>query len=223
MPAVYSDPIHGPNDGYFTHYVAATGDSMAFTAEGVEFPGDDVTLVLRGGRSPAEFHDGLAGTPLVGAAGPDRKIPWMKPEDIVVTERLPKLGTKGSFAAPYRTKDGNAAPFLWGSGVAGALLDTIENDKLHALLTIDGDETIGAYPSLFPLQAGNLAPVIYILRDGKKVIARLAQEALEVAPDPDPPAADPDSDKDELPNDPFGVRRGQRVPVPRPVPRGAPR
>jgi hypothetical protein len=226
MPAVYSDPTHGPNERFYAHYVAITGHDMAFTADGVEFFGDDIAPALRGGRSLNEFHDGARNTLLVGPAGPEHKIPWMKPKDIVVGQEPAKLGTRGSFAAPYRTGDGNAAPFLWGSGVAAALLDTIESKTFRALLTIDGDETVGAYPHVMTPRGGNLEPVIYILGSGKKTVARLVHEPVEVPKNPEflhPAPADLDRGDDEPANDPFGVRRGPIIRDDRARPQAAPK
>jgi hypothetical protein len=225
MPAVYSDPIHGPNEKFYTHYVAIIGHSMAFTPDGVEFFGDDVAPALRGGRSLREFRDGAPNTLLVGPAGPEHKIPWMKPEDIVVDDKPAKLGTRGSFAAPYRTGDGNAAPFLWGSGVAAALLDSIEPRTFRALLTIDGDESVGAYPHVMTPRGGNVEPVIYILGTGKRPVARLAYEPLEVPKNPEflnPVPDEPDHGDDE-PDDPFGIRRVPIIPGERSQPQLAPR
>ena len=185
MPAVFADPVHGENKDFYTHYVAITGEGMAFSAKGNTFDGNanDMTSVFSPGTAIQNFTDGSSNTLLVGPVGPDRKIPWMKPEDIQVDDKFPELGKKGSFALPYKTEKGKAGPFLRCDGSVAALLESIDNDTFRSLLTLNGGEIIGDYPAINPSAARN-APVIYIIKEGKKTIARLAMEALKPVPVP---------------------------------------
>lgn len=192
MPTVYADPIHGENKDFYTHYVAITGDGMAFSAEGAEFDGKELGTALTSGMAIRNFTDGTSNTLLIGPVGPDRKIPWMKPEDIIVDDKFPELGKKGSFALPFKTDKGNAGPFLRCDGSVAGILDSIDKDTFRSLLTLNGGEVIGEYPTVNPPKvAGRAAPVIYIITEGKKTVARLVMEALEPMPIPLPPAGVP--------------------------------
>jgi hypothetical protein len=143
MPAVYSDPIYGENKDFYTHYVAVVGEGMAFSPEGAKPRSDN----LRGsepGRGASEFADGLADTLVVGEVGPDRKIPWMKPEDLELdaSGSVPALGKPGSFAMPYQAGRGFAAPFLRGDTSTVAILEGINDSAWRSLFTIAGKERI---------------------------------------------------------------------------------
>jgi hypothetical protein len=180
LPPVYSDPVYGENKEYFTHYVAITGDDMAFTSEGADFDGKNIGPAIGGGRGIAQFTDGTSNTLVVGPVGPDRKIPWMKPEDLAVDDRLPGLGKKGGFAAPYKLEKGTVSPFLLADGAVRGILDTIDGKTLHALLTLDGGEAVGEYPTINPPAVRMaLTPVIYIMTEANQTTARLVMEAVE--------------------------------------------
>jgi len=183
MPAVFADPIYGENKDYYTHYVAITGDGMAFSADGAEFDGKELGPALNAGMGIQNFTDGTSNTLLAGPAGPDRKIPWMKPEDIKVDDKFPELGKKGSFALPHKSDKGNFGPFLRCDGSVTGILDSIDKKTFRSLLTLNGGEVIGDYPTFNPPNAaGRAAPVIYIIKDGKKTVARLVMEPLEPTP-----------------------------------------
>jgi hypothetical protein len=228
MPSVYSDPVYGENREFYTHYVAITGDDMAFTADGTEFDGGDIGTALKEGRGFRQFTDGTSNTLLVGPAGPDRKIPWMKPEDIVVDDKFPDLGQKGGFAAPYRSDNRSAAPFLRCDGSVLALLESIDRNTFRALLTLDGGEPIGAFPSINPAaRRGGVAPVIYIIHENGKPSARLAMEPVEEPGETMLPDAGPAGGQDPFGGPMRGTKRKAgggfpgAVPVPAPAP-GAP-
>jgi hypothetical protein len=181
MPAVYSDPIYGENKDFHTHYAAITGDGMAFSAEGAEFDGKNLNLGKLAGLGFAEFRDGTSNTLLIGPVGPDRKIPWMKPEDVKIDDTFPELGKKGSFALPYKTEKGNAGPFLRCDGSVTSILGGIDKDAFRTLVTINGGEIVdwAEVPSVSPPpMTGGTSPVIYIVREGKKTTARLVMEPL---------------------------------------------
>jgi hypothetical protein len=100
MPDAFSDPAYGENKEFYTHYAAVTGKGMAFSAEGVKSEGKPVGEWFQEGRAVRDFTDGTSNSLIVGPVSPDRKIPWMKPEDIEVGDDFPELGAKGSFALP---------------------------------------------------------------------------------------------------------------------------
>jgi len=184
MPAVFADPIYGENKDFYTHYVAITGARMAFTAEGAKYDGNanDLSSVYSPGTEGQSITDGSSNSLQVGPVGPERKIQWMKPEDILVDDNFPQLGKKGSFVLPYKTEKGSAAPFLRCDGSVAAILESIDNETFRSLLTIKGGEMIGDYPTITP--SGARGPVVYIIKEGKKTIARLSMEVLEPAPPP---------------------------------------
>jgi len=147
MPAVYGDAVHGDNDEDYTHFVAVTGDGMAFSAEGGAFDGDgDAAQVRRAARQAgtrvSAFTDEMSNSILVGSIDPERKIPWTKPEDIVVGEDFPGIGAKGGFAAPHALGGDRSGIFLFADYTAFALATGISDGALRKLLTIAGGETV---------------------------------------------------------------------------------
>ena len=197
MPPMFADPVYGENKEFFTHYVAITGEDAAFLTDPVEFDGEDFNIGLASGRSMREFTDGTSNTLMIGPVGPDRKIPWMKPEDIVVDGDFPELGKKGSFALPYMTEQGNAGVFSRTDGSATTILEGVDMDLFRALVTIHGGEIVdwSEVPSAAVAPQMPMAPVLYITLDEKKPVARLVMEpvqpALLPAPILEPPRATP--------------------------------
>jgi hypothetical protein len=203
IPLAYADRVYGENKNYYTHYVAITGDGMAFSPEGVKFEANNLSAAIAGGRRIAEFTDGLSNTLLVGPAGPDRKIPWMKPEDIQIGDEVPAIGAKNGFPAPYKAERGNVAPFLRCDGSVTGLFEGLDKEVFRMMLTRHGGEVVDwdRVPQFNAPQSGQLAPVIYILRDEKGAILRdekgaSARLVMEPAPPgelelvPPPPAVE---------------------------------
>jgi len=171
MPSVFADPTYGDNKEHFTHFVAITGDGMAFAAEGAQCDGKKLNLVESKGRERSDFIDGLSNTLVIGPAGPDRRIPWTKPEDITIGNQFPGLGEKDGFPLPFKSSGGDAGLFLRGDGMAKAILGAVDNDGFRSLLTISGGEgfewadvpcvTLPDSPAFVP----ELAPAIRIDRN----------------------------------------------------------
>jgi hypothetical protein len=191
MPAVYADPAYfaltGKRDeNYYTNYVAIRGEGMAFLGLDLLFDGKELPKnFISAGRTLDQFRDGTDKTLMVGHVGLERKIPWMKPEDILVTDKLPRLGRPGSFdLLPYKTDQGAVAPFLRADGMALGIRETIEERMLHSLLTIAGGEkvtwtsvpSIGSDKLRTPEDTGEGTPVLYIVRIGKETKARFVVE-----------------------------------------------
>ena len=186
MPAEYADPIYGENKEFYTNYVAVTGEGMMFSAQGAKFDGSKASaLAAPQGRNPDRISDGASNTLMVGHVGFDRKIPWMKPEDIEVTDNLPKFGKKGGFGLlPYKTKIGLVSPFLRGDGFTFGIAESIDDKLLHSLFTVSGGEKFdwSAVPCLGPddlpkpsVEEGSV-PVIYLVRVDGEIKARLVIE-----------------------------------------------
>ena len=160
MPAVYRDPIYGNEKGHFTHYAALVGawkvgNSEVHTAlspEGIKQgpvkPGQPAAFNFSdpAASSMRNVTDGTSNTIVVAPVSPDRKIPWMKPEDITVTADFPGLGQPGGIAAPYKSGEApnapRSAPVLILDGSVRMIPDSINVTMLRALTTRDGGEVI---------------------------------------------------------------------------------
>lgn len=177
MPALYADPIYGENKNYLTHYAAVTGPGMAFSAEGPQFDGKKPNLGQ--GIKIAKVSDGLSNTLLVGPVAPGEKIPWMKPQDLVIDDKFALPGNPGSFALPYKLPQGDCGPFLVGDGSVQLLPKLKDMAALRSLLTIAGGEVNdGTLLGVIPVPiadggTGRPVPTIYVLREGGTTTARL--------------------------------------------------
>lgn len=180
VPSVYRDPVYGESDDTYTHYAAVTGKDTCFGSEGVRLAQatENWSQALANPQARLSFArivDGTSNTLMVGPLGPKRKVPWMKPEDIVVGENAPGLGKEGRFAAPYKTAKGHAGAFLFCDGSVTTILDNIEPDSLRKLLAINDGQVIqeNEIPTLGPGRySPPTRPEIHIVRDGAKVSAR---------------------------------------------------
>lgn len=149
MPSVYRDPVHGESEDYFTHYAAASGPGTAFPSEGKHFNGNAKDLFdhlkeTSGTKRISDISDGLGNAILVGSISPDRRIPWMKPEDVTFSDTFPLPGQRGSFAAPYKIHNGMGGVFLLAGGLAGGIRNDIDLQYWRNLIEIgDGRNTPG--------------------------------------------------------------------------------
>ena len=192
MPKVYSDPVHGENKEYFTHYAAAVGEGnhqaprvgkgMAFSPEGAQYDGKNIASLVRDQKSHrriGDFIDGTSNTIVVGSVSPDRRIPWLKPEDIIISlkDDVPKIGSKEGFSAPYRRENGTGGLFVFGDGSVRELTTSTSVELLRAMLTIDGGDLLQDRSGGTPF-VPNLT-VIYIEKTAAGTIARLAKEPAQ--------------------------------------------
>jgi hypothetical protein len=146
MPEVYSDPIYGENKQHYAHVVAIVGVGMAFSVYGGQL--DDqiahrATVLglkaVKGGRKISEFKDGTSNTILVATVGPSRRIPWLKPEDLAITGKIPPLGTPDGFATPYEIEaNDHVGVFGMADGSAQAIRQSTNATVFAAFLTLDG-------------------------------------------------------------------------------------
>ncbi|MGD9647719.1 MAG: DUF1559 domain-containing protein, partial [Pirellulales bacterium] len=177
VPAVYTDPIHGANKEHYTHYAAITGPGTAFSAEGPQFDGQKPKF--DGGTSIRRFADGTSNTLLVGSVSPAEKIPWTKPQDVVLGDEFPVPGKPGSFALPFKLSAGDCGVFLFADGSVHILPGPDDMAKFRGLLTIAGKEVLDGsefgveLPSQLKARNSAPAPIIYLLREGDQVTARL--------------------------------------------------
>ncbi len=176
MPKIYADPALGENKEFYTNYVAITGKGMAFPAQGTKYSGaDEPEDICKGGTLLSEVKK--MGTPMIGYVGFDRKIPWMKPEDVEVTDDLPRIGEKGSFGVlPWKTPEGMAAPFVGGNEGALLISQKIDPALLRAFLSVNAAKAEGAKiptVSIPAIELKNIAKatqsVLYFVQaDGKQ-------------------------------------------------------
>jgi hypothetical protein len=167
MPDVYHDPIYGEDKGQFTNYAMLIGDwrgrmrdaKTAFQPSGQRFKVVDgrMNSLTVGATSLADLTDGTSNTIAVVPVSPDRAIPWTKPDDLVIDEKLPTVGRPGGIAAPYPLDaKTHAAPVLFADGSVRVLLDTIRPDVIQKLATRSSGEIVTpeVVPSLvLPRQA----------------------------------------------------------------------
>lgn len=187
MPQVYRDPIHGEQDGsYYTHYAAVTGKNAVFPAAGVRMkkktdkPGE--LLPGKGGGRIRDILDGTSNTIMIGPVGPEQKIPWMKPEDVVFTAKFPPLGKKGSFAVPYKSAGSPFGLFLFADGSVHTLRADMDMKTLRNLLQRNDGNTIASLDERGRprgMQGPQRMQAVEIRRTAGKVTARLVSDAKE--------------------------------------------
>jgi hypothetical protein len=170
MPDVYADEPDGKPADAFTRYAAVTGEGMMFSSDGVVF--DPTVKPRRLGRGVLmnDFRDAAASTLMVGTLASDARIPWTKPEDVVVGDEPSQLGAKGFFGTPYESvrgldkAQGAYGLFVRADGGLAAVSQTIDPRAFRALTTIAGREgvdlakTPGAFLAPAAGQEGASAP-----------------------------------------------------------------
>lgn len=176
MPKIYSDPIHGENKEFYTHYVLPTGDDTIFAADGIDMADKADKRFMGSGRGIRDVLDGTSNTILAVSATPEQKIPWMKPEDFEVGVTIPDVGKKDSIPTPYAVGSGKGGPVAFADGSVRTITDAMTGEVLLALLTRAGAEVIdnaafaggGDEPA-----AGPPSPVIRIIKKGAETKAVL--------------------------------------------------
>jgi hypothetical protein len=119
-------------------------------------------------------------------AGSEREIPWTKPEDVVISNDFPGLGKKGGLPLPFDSRQGRAGFYLHGDGFVAPLLETIDADQFHSLLTIAGGEPVDleSIPVLPGRFYPDLGPAILIEENEEGTfVARLTFEEREKPPE----------------------------------------
>lgn len=188
IPSCYQDPIHGQTEDAYTHYAVAVGKGAGFSTDGHRLAEDVSESSWRGidrpvgARRLADFMDGSSNTLLVGSVSPGRKIPWMKPEDVVFDEQFPGLGKERGFAAPYKTDKGAGGAFVFADGFATTVREDIDIALLRSLVQIadGGLVDIDDIPKLQPVSRDHDEPVLVLTvpRDTPDAVAKLTIEEL---------------------------------------------
>jgi hypothetical protein len=178
--------------------------------EGPKFDGKNVRTALSaksGVTRDVDLVDGLSNTVLAGSVSPDRKIPWMKPEDVTFDDAFPGPGRPGGFAAPYKTDAGSGGVFVFADGHVGAIREDVDIETWRCLFRIDDRGRVvwvwRDVPEIRPSRGYGEGPmrVIYIDRGDEGATARLELETIPPPERPDMPAPDtgPETDPDDGP------------------------
>ena len=148
MPHVYADEPEGKPADAFTRYAAVTGAGTMFSPNGIAF--DPAAKPRRFGHGVLikDFTDAASSTLMVGTLDGDARIPWTKPEDVVVGDQPARLGEEGFFGAPYESVRGLAKAtgpyglFARADGGLAVVSTTIDPNAFRALTTIAGREGV---------------------------------------------------------------------------------
>jgi hypothetical protein len=192
MPDVYRDTVHGDERSQYTHYAAITGEDRApFASKGPQQK-DARMVPMDKGLGIQTFTDGTSNTVLVTPVDPARKIPWTKPEDIVVGPRYPDdydiFGKSNGIAAPYnlgsRKSGAPCAPFLIADGSVRVVSKDINKMVLAALLTRNGGEVISADAIPGEVAPRPAALALKVRVEGRKATASLGEMSPMTPPRP---------------------------------------
>jgi hypothetical protein len=163
-----------------------------------------------------DFLDGTSNILLVGSVSPERKIPWMKPEDVMWNDNFPGLGQPGGFAAPYKARDHAAGIFLRGDGSVTAIRDDVNLADWRNLWQVADGRAIGEIPQLpSSVQGPRQPPGLTILEIPIGQPGASARVIVEPFPTTQPPAAGvrPPNAKSVPPPPPKAARSGNEDPA----------
>jgi len=145
MPPVFRDPAReGPPDT-LTDYAAITGEAAIFQPGVVTMTSaDDFPACLTAGKKIgfASVTDGTSNTILFATVDPARKIPWTKPEDIVLDDTFPGIGKPAGIGAIHPLDNGRVGLFAFADGSVQTLPDTVDTETLRKFLTRAGGEVV---------------------------------------------------------------------------------
>jgi hypothetical protein len=184
MPSVYRDPQNRDSTGSVTHYAALVGEKTVFLPSGSR-------ITIRGGTASAELFkgiglqsitDGTSNSIAIAPVDPARKIPWTKPEDIIVVDDFPGLGQPGGIFTPAQIDGAGVAPVLFLDGSVRTLSSRIGLATLRALTTIQGGEIINSSSLTGPPATrrpfANPIPILHLIRDSQRVSAWIEPAAV---------------------------------------------
>jgi len=196
MPDVYADEPEGKPADSFTCYAAITGAATMFSPDGVAFDPADKLRFFGHGVLMKDLQDAASSTLMVGTLTGAARIPWTKPEDVIVGDEPKLLGEKGFFGAPYESvrgldkATGAFGLFARADGGLAVVSETIDPDAFRALMTIAGREgldpakTPGVFLAPLPEKDDAIAPPpaargrqlkVVIFQDAGVTKARLAE------------------------------------------------
>lgn len=142
-PRVFQDPAVAAKDNS-AHYAVLVGDATPFPPDRAATMADanDRSAIGNSGLRLAGITDGTSNTILVATVDPSRKIPWTKPEDIVVGADGPSIGTPDGIGAIHPAGAGKVGLVAIADGSVRAIPTTVDKATLTALATRAGGEII---------------------------------------------------------------------------------
>jgi len=167
MPSVFRDPVReGPPDT-FTDYAAITGIDAIFQPGLVTMKSaDDFPACLTAGKKAtlASVTDGTSNTIMFATVDPARKIPWTKPEDIVLDDAFPGIGKPSGIGAVHPTEDGHRMALVaFADGSVQAIADSVATDTLRKFLTRGGGEIVDRGDLDGALSEPNRPPLVKVI------------------------------------------------------------
>lgn len=146
MPKVFRDPARdGPADT-FADYAAITGEDAIFQPGAVTMKSaDDFPACLTAGKKVgfASVTDGTSNTIAFATIDPARKIPWTKPEDIILDDAFPGIGKPAGIGAIHPVEGGHhTALVAFADGSVQTITDSVDTETLRKLLTRAGGELV---------------------------------------------------------------------------------
>ena len=170
---VYRDPAReGPPDG-FTDYAAIVGKNAVFQPNAVKMEsGRDFPACLIKGKkiSYESIPDGTPNTIMFATVDPSRRIPWTKPEDILLDDDFPGLGKPKGIGALHPAGEGGGRMALVGftDGAVIAFPSSIDKDDVVKMLTRNGGEEVDRNALLSSASGGREGPpVVKVVTGGK--------------------------------------------------------
>jgi hypothetical protein len=110
MPDAYRDPAYGSQVGEFTHFAACVGEQAALVSKPLKADADGrPDRDAPGHRTWRDFKDGPTFCIVAGSVA-DGRIPWTKPDDVLLADDLPPPGgeiqeqatnRRNAFSAPH--------------------------------------------------------------------------------------------------------------------------
>jgi len=137
---VYRDPAReGPPDG-FADYAAIVGRDALFQPNVVKMDGErDFPACLTKGKKVSfeSVADGTPNTVMFATVDPARRIPWTKPEDILLDADFPGFGKLKGIGAIHPAADGGGRMALvaFADGSVAPLPASLDKSDLIKLLT----------------------------------------------------------------------------------------
>lgn len=145
MPKVFRDPAReGPPDT-FADYAAITGEDAIFQPGVATMKSaDDFPACLTAGKKVgfASVTDGTSNTIAFATVDPARKIPWTKPEDVVLDDAFPGIGKPAGIGAIHPLGDARGGLAAFADGSIQTLADSLDVDTLRPFLTRAGGELV---------------------------------------------------------------------------------
>lgn len=137
MPEIYGGRSREDDQAGYTNFAVPVGPDVAFRDDPKSrLAPHDGPLPEGLGRRSGEF-DLPAATILVGCVPDDRKIPWTKPEDVLVGDKPAAIGAAQGFGM-YELSGRKFAPFAFADGHVGTIPGDTPVETLAKFLRVSG-------------------------------------------------------------------------------------